>query len=305
MQHNNEQKNGVILGVLAYFMWGVAPVYFKLINQVPAAEILVHRVVWSFLLLVGIVFVIKKVDALKAILSSKRTMLILLGSATLLSFNWGMFIWAVNSNHILDASLGYYINPLLNILLGMVFLGERLRRLQLLAVLLAFSGVVIQVVSFGSFPIISFSLAMSFAFYGLIRKKVAVDSITGLLFESAVMMPFVLVYWALYASSPESNMLNNDWVVNSLFIGTALVTTLPLLCFVGAARRIQYSTLGFLQYIGPSIMFVLALLVYNEKVGMDRWVTFGFIWTALALYSWDSLRTYRKSKSATLAGLAK
>lgn len=299
MSQTADEKQGVTLGILAYLMWGVAPMYFKLIDVVPAPEILVHRVVWSFLLLVGVVFAIKKVDALMAILRDKRTMLILLGSATLLSFNWGMFIWAVNSDHILDASLGYYINPLLNVLLGMVFLGERLRKFQAIAVGLAFTGVLIQVVSFGSFPIISFSLALSFAFYGLIRKKVAVDSITGLLFESFIMLPFALVFWAMFADSAHVNLANNDWDMNTLLIGTSLVTTLPLLCFVGAARRIKYSTLGFLQYIGPCLMFMLALFVYGEEVGNDRWITFGFIWAALAIFSWDSLRTYRKTPAAT------
>lgn len=295
MSQTDDEKQGVIFGILAYLMWGVAPMYFKLIDEVPAAEILVHRVVWSFLLLMGVIFVIKKGEALMAILRNKRTMLILLGSATLLSFNWGMFIWAVNSGHILDASLGYYINPLLNVLLGVIFLGERLKKFQALAVGLAFTGVVIQLISFGSFPVISFGLALSFAFYGLIRKTVSVDSISGLLFESLLMMPFVLIFWLMYADSPYANMLDNNWSMNSLLIATSLVTTLPLLCFVGAARRIKYSTLGFLQYIGPCLMFMLAMFVYGEEVGNDRWVTFGFIWTALAIFTWDSVRTYRQS----------
>lgn len=295
MSQTNDEKQGVTFGLLAYVMWGIAPIYFKFIDMVPAPEILVHRILWSFLLMVVLIVAIKKVDAFLAILRNKRTLLILLGSATLLSFNWGMFIWAVNSDHILDASLGYYINPLLNVLLGVVFLGERLRKFQAFAFGLAATGVLIQIVSFGSFPIISLSLALSFAFYGLIRKTITVDSMTGLLFESLVMVPFALIYWLYFADSSSANMINNDWQLNAFLIGTSLVTTLPLLCFVAAARRVKLSTLGFLQYIGPCLMFFIALYGYGEEVGNDRWITFGFIWSALAIFTWDSLRTYRKT----------
>jgi chloramphenicol-sensitive protein RarD len=294
----NDEKHGVIFAVLAYLMWGIAPLYFSLIVEVPALEILASRIVWSFALLVIVILAIKQWGAVRAILKSKRTVLILLGSSTLLCFNWGMFVWAVNNGHVLDASLGYYINPLLNILLGAVFLGERLKRIQGFAVGLAFTGVLIQVTSFGSFPILSFCLATSFAFYGLIRKTVAVDSLPGLLIESCVMLPVALVYWIVFADSPTTNMLDNSMSLNMLLIGTALVTTMPLLCFIAGAKRIKYTTMGFLQYIGPSIMFFLALFVYKEDVGADRWVTFGFIWAALVIFSWDSFKSYRKPAAA-------
>jgi chloramphenicol-sensitive protein RarD len=294
MSAPSEEKKGVIFAIMAYVMWGLAPIYFKLIDEVGALEILAHRIIWSFIFLLVVIGIMKKWKDVRTILKNRRTTLILLGSSVLLCFNWGMFIWAVNSGHILDASLGYYINPLLNVLLGVMFLGERLKVLPGVAVVLATIGVLIQVVSFGSFPVVSFCLATSFAFYGLIRKTIAVDSLTGLLLESLVMLPLALIYWSFYAQSPAANMLTNDSTLNLLLLGTALVTTLPLLCFIAGAKRIQYSTLGFLQYIGPSIMFVLALVMYKEEVGIDRWVTFGFIWSALLIFTFDSLRGLRK-----------
>jgi chloramphenicol-sensitive protein RarD len=203
-----------------------------------------------------------------------------------------MFIWSVNNNHMLDASLGYYINPLLNVLLGVIFLPERLRRLQIIAVALAVTGVVIQVISFGSFPIIAFSLASSFALYGLIRKKLTVDTLPGLLIESLFMLPIALIYWFTLSSS-TSDLTANSIPLNVLLISAGIVTTLPLLCFIAAAKRLQYSTLGFFQYIGPSFMFILAVVFYGETFSLDRVITFGFIWSALALFSFDS---YRASK---------
>ena len=220
----------------------------------------------------------------------------LLLTSVLLGFNWGLFIWAVNSGHMLDASLGYYINPLFNVLLGILFLGERLKLFQGIAVGLAALGVVIQLVSFGSFPIIALGLATSFAIYGLLRKKMSVESLPGLLLESLVLVPIALVYWFFYVDSPSADLTANDWQLNVLLISAGIVTTLPLLCFTAAAKRLQYSTLGFFQYIGPSLMFCLAVFFYGETVGLDRLVTFGFIWTALALYTFDAIKQNKKKK---------
>ena len=291
----NEQKQGVIYATLAFIMWGVAPMYFKLIADIAAFEILMHRVVWSFALMVLVIAIIKKWDLVKAVISNSKTLIKLALAAILLASNWGLFIWAVTTDHILDASLGYYINPLLNILLGVMFLGEKLKKLQGIAVALATIGVLIQVVSFGSFPYIAVGLALSFSLYGLIRKTVAVDSLTGMLVESAIMLPVALTYWALFLHTPTANLFVTEWQLVLLLVGTGLVTTLPLLCFTAGARRIKYSTIGFLQYIGPSIMFVLALAVYDEQVGGERWVTFVFIWLALLLFSFDSIKQSRAS----------
>ena len=295
---NDQAKQGVIYAMLAYTMWGIAPIFFKQLQFMPSLEILAHRIIWSALLLVVIIGLRNNLHKVKAIFASRRQLSILFISASLLGFNWWLFIWAINNDHILDASLGYYINPLLNIALGMVFLKERLSKLQYAAVGLAVTGVAIQLVTFGSFPYIALSLAVSFAIYGLIRKTVSVDAMPGLLIESLVMIVPAFVYWFVFASSSATNLLDNTWTINALIVGAGLVTTAPLLCFVEAARRLNYSTLGFFQYIGPSLMFILAVFVYGEEFGQDRWVTFGFIWTALLVYSYASYRNIQKSKTS-------
>ena len=288
------KKQGVILALLAYGMWGVAPLYFKQIADIPSMEILVHRIIWSTLLLAIIIGIQKQWSHIRNALGTPRTASLLFLSASLIGFNWWLFIWSVNNDHMLDASLGYYINPLLNIALGMLFLGERLSRLQYTAVALAALGVIIQLVTFGSFPVIAFGLALSFAFYGLLRKTMAVDSVAGMLIESFLLVTPAAAYWWLAADSYAVNMLANPLSLNLWLMAAGLVTTLPLLCFVAAARRLNYSTMGFFQYIGPSIMFMFAVFVYDEQVGTDRWVTFGFIWSALVLYSLATLKGLKK-----------
>ncbi len=205
-----------------------------------------------------------------------------------------LFIWAVNNHHMLEASLGYFINPLVNILLGMIFLGERFRRLQWLAVILAFCGVLVQLWTFGSLPIIGLGLAFSFAFYGLVRKKIAVDAQTGMLVETLWLLPVAAIWLFGITDSPTSHMGENPWSLNLLLMAAGVVTTIPLLCFTGAATRLRLSTLGFFQYIGPTLMFLLAVTFYGEVPGKDKMVTFGFIWVALAVFIVDALYTQRR-----------
>jgi chloramphenicol-sensitive protein RarD len=288
-------KAGVILALAAYGMWGFAPIYFKLLTQLPATEILVHRIVWSVIILIGLVLVSGQGSKVKQALKNNRVLRILLVSGLLLAVNWLLFIWAINNDHLLDASLGYYINPLINVFLGRIFLAERLRTLQKTAVGLAVFGVCILVFSYGEIPWIALVLAVSFGLYGLLRKQVAVDSLPGLLIETVMMLPFAIVYWLFFASH-LSNMLTNTMSFNLLLIGAGIITTAPLLCFTAAARRIRYSTLGFFQYIGPSIMFLLAVFVYGEPLHEARLVTFGFVWLALLLFSFDSYRGYSQQR---------
>ncbi|MCQ8889462.1 EamA family transporter RarD [Pseudoalteromonas carrageenovora] len=300
MSMENEQRKGGIFACLAFFMWGLAPIYFKQIQHVSAFEILTHRVVWSVVFLVLVVSVLKYWDKVKRIVVQPKIMFMLLITSSILGFNWGLFIWAVNNNHMLDASLGYYINPLLNVLLGMLFLGERLRKLQGFAVFLAFAGVVLQLVSFGSFPVVAFSLATSFAIYGLLRKKLPVEALPGILLEALILLPVALIYWWVMAPTPTSDLVVNDWHTNALLISAGIITTLPLLCFTGAAKRLQYTTLGFFQYIGPSLMFMLAVVFYNEVFDAERVITFACIWSALAIFTWDSYHQSRKRKKAAI-----
>ncbi|MGI9919974.1 EamA family transporter RarD [Vibrio owensii] len=300
-EEQQRSRQGVLLAIGAYTMWGIAPIYFKSIAEVSPLEILSHRVIWSFFLLAALLHFGRHWRSVRDIIKNKTKMMFLVSTAILVGANWLIFIWAVNSNHMLDASLGYYINPLINVLLGMVFLGERLRKLQWFAVILAACGVLVQLIVFGSVPVVAIALAMSFGFYGLLRKKVSVEAQTGLFIETLVMLPAAAIYLLFIASSPTSNMLDNPMQLNTLLIAAGVITTLPLLCFTGAATRLKLSTLGFFQYIGPSLMFLLAVLIYGEPFTSDKAITFAFIWGALVVFSFDGLRNNRKSRKAARA----
>lgn len=288
-------RQGALLAITAYFIWGIAPIYFKSIQQVAPLEILSHRIVWSFFLLAGLIHVGRNWARVVHILRQPTTMLYLTITSLLVGSNWLIFIWAVNSGHMLEASLGYYINPLLNVLLGMVFLGERLRRLQWFAVVLATIGVGIQIALFGSVPLVAFSLAATFAVYGLLRKKVSIDAKTGLFIETLILFPVAAIYLLCFADSPTSDLSSNAWQLNALLVFAGVLTTLPLLCFTGAATRLRLSTLGFFQYIGPSLMFLLAVVVYGEEFALSKAITFAFIWGALVIFSIDGLVKSRRS----------
>ncbi|EPX4144459.1 EamA family transporter RarD [Vibrio vulnificus] len=300
-EEQQKARQGVLLALGAYTMWGIAPIYFKSLAAVSPLEILSHRVVWSFFLLAALLHFGRHWRTVRDVLTSKSKMLYLVTTAILVGANWLIFIWAVNANHMLDASLGYYINPLINVLLGMLFLGERLRKLQWFAVTLAACGVLVQLIVFGSVPIVAIALAFSFGFYGLLRKKVSVDAQTGLFIETLVMLPAAAIYLLFIADTPTSNMLANPSQLNLLLIAAGVVTTLPLLCFTGAATRLKLSTLGFFQYIGPSLMFLLAVLIYGEAFTSDKALTFAFIWGALVVFSFDGLRYRRNNRKTALS----
>ena len=288
-------RGGIIFAISAYTMWGIAPLYFRLIDHINADEILVHRVVWSTILLTLIVLLTKRWGNFIATITQPKIVMQLTISATFLAVNWFMFIWAVNNDHLLDASLGYYINPLFSVALGVVFLGERLRFWQLFAVGLAFIGVLIQLIMIGSLPIISLALAATFGTYGLLRKKMPLDSFVGLLIESLMMLPIALIYWLFFLQTTTTNMFENTMSLNTLLICTGIVTTAPLLCFSAATKRMTLTALGFFQYIGPSIMFVLATFYYEELLYFAKLITFACIWTALAIFSFDSVKARRKA----------
>lgn len=276
-------------------MWGIAPIYFKALAAVPPIEILMHRVVWSVILLAVLIVGLRHLKKVKAAMANKRVLVTLLAASTLLACNWFLYIWAVNNDYILEASLGYYINPLINVFLGRLFLGETLRMTQKVAVGIAVLGVAIMIFNFGYLPWIALTLAVSFSIYGLLRKQVAVDSLPGLFIETLFILPAAIVYWVFFATS-SSDLTSNSTSLNLLLLLAGVVSTAPLLCFTAAARRIRYSTLGFFQYIGPSLMFILAVVLYDEQLSTGRLVTFGFVWAALALFTYDSFKHYRKEK---------
>ncbi|MBN5264794.1 EamA family transporter RarD [Serratia marcescens] len=289
-----QTRQGIFFALAAYFMWGIASAYFKLIQQVSADEILTHRIIWSFFFMLALITLGRNWPKVRAACQNRKRLLLLAVTALLIGGNWLLFIWAVNNHHMLEASLGYFINPLVNVLLGMLFLGERFRRMQWVAVALAFTGVLVQLWQFGSLPIIGLGLAFSFAFYGLLRKKIAIDAQTGMLIETLWLLPVAAAYLFLFADSPTSHLSANPWSLNLLLVAAGIVTTVPLLCFTAAATRLRLSTLGFFQYLGPTLMFLLAVTFYGETIGQDKLVTFGFIWAALILFTLDALYTQRK-----------
>jgi chloramphenicol-sensitive protein RarD len=289
-------RSGVFNAIAAYFMWGIAPLYFKLLVELGAGEILMHRIVWSSAFILLLVLVTKKWAILVQLCKQPKVIAKLSISAVFLAFNWLLFIWAVNNDHLLDASLGYFINPLFNVALGMLFFSERLRKGQIIAVGLAIFGVLVQLITLGSLPLISLALASSFAIYGVLRKKMHVDSLVGLLVESLIMLPVAIIYWVYFIDSATANLLGNSSSLNFTLIMAGVVTTAPLLCFTAAAKRLTLSSLGFFQYIGPSIMFLLATFYFNEPLYMAEFITFAFIWSALALYSYDAYNNLKRQR---------
>jgi len=288
-----DYRRGLYYALAAFVLWGVAPAYFKLIQQVPPAEIIVHRILWSCVLMALVLGLSRRFVGWRHLRDNPRLLATLALTALLISGNWLTFVYAVNSGRMLDASLGYYINPLVNVLLAVLFLGERLRRLQAAAVLLALLGVVYQVYELGRLPWISLVLAFSFGCYGLLRKQVALDALNGLGVETALVAPLALIYFVQLYAQGQAQFGQVSLSLDALLIAAGVVTTVPLALFAAGARRLPYTTIGFLQYISPSIGIVLAVACYGEHFGPARAVTFGLIWLGLALFSWDAWRQQR------------
>lgn len=276
---------GVACSVGAYALWGVFPIYFKAVAAVPALEVLAHRIVWSVVLVAGLLSLQRGWPRLVRVFADRRLLLTLTASACVISVNWGVFIWAVAEGRILECSLGYYINPLVSVVLGVALLRERLRRLQWLAVAIAAIGVAIEVVSFGTLPWVALTLALSFAFYGLIRKTAPVDPVSGLFIETLLLSPAAAIFLGALAVQGEGAFLSQGLRIDVLLLLAGPITALPLLLFVAGAQRIRLTTVGLLQYIAPTGHFLLAVLVYNEPFTPVHLATFSFIWLALVIYS--------------------
>ena len=290
---SSQSKQGLIYGFTAYFIWGLAPVFFKLLQQVPTYEIIAHRIIWSLSLLIVIITVSRNWQGVLVIFSRPKTLMGLLLTSILVCSNWTIFIWAINHDHVLESSLGYFICPLTSIFLAVIFLKEHFRSLQWLALVLAAAGVMIQLWVFGSLPIVALGLALTFSLYGFFRKKIGVDAMAGLFFETLILLPFAFAY-LYFEGSATSSIFNNSMKLNLLLMACGAITTIPLLFFNAAAIRIKLSVMGLLQYCGPIMTFLLAVFVYHEPMGMDKWVTFGFIWVGVALFVWDSVHNNRQ-----------
>lgn len=293
---HNPQRAGLLAGVVAYLMWGVFPVYFKITGEIPPLEILSHRVVWAIPFAAFIILLRKQWPQVRQAIANKKTLGALILSALFIAFNWGLYIWAVQENQILQASLGYYINPLIFVLVGVVSFGEKLRRLQLIAVALATIGVIILTIYGGQFPWIAMSLALSFTAYGVIRKRTEVGSLPGLFIETSVLFLPSLAYLFWLQGKGSLHFTNVDPDMMALLVLAGPLTVLPLVAFAFAARRLRLSTLGFLQFIGPSLQFLMGVL-YGEKLTLGVLLCFGFIWTAAAVFVWDAAHTRLKSRA--------
>jgi chloramphenicol-sensitive protein RarD len=289
---------GALYAISAGTMWGLFPIYWKWLSRLPSAEILAHRVIWSTALYLAMLAILRRPISrfLSLFLDRKRRWPIIIGS-TLLTSNWLLYIWAVNSGHVLETSLGYFMNPLLSVFMGWLILKEKLSRLRWLSVAIAGIGVLLMTYYTGGIPFISLSLAGSFAIYGLIRKQISGDVIEVSAAEASIWVLPALAA-AIYFRSPAVATVSPSGLEIALLIGSGLVTGLPLLAFAQATKRLPLSSLGFFQYIGPSLQFLIGAYLYGEPLTPQKLQAFAFIWLALAVYSWDSFMMAKRASRA-------
>lgn len=296
MPHSSPSRPlaGLGAGFSCFLLWGALPLYFHLIgSEVSAWEILLQRMIWAAALLTLFIVATGRMGPVRQALGQRPLVLTLTVTALLISCNWGTFIWGVTHQHIVQTSLGYYINPLLNVILGLVFFKERLRPMQIVAIMLAAVGVMIMIIGFGKVPWISLILAASFGLYGMLRKKLDVDSITGLYIETMLLLPFALLWLGYLYQQGSAAFLLQDRLTDTLLIGCGLVTIIPLVLFTMAAHRLKLSTLGLIQYITPTLQLLTGVLIFGEAFTHDNAITFAFIWAGLMLYTFDMLYANR------------
>lgn len=294
---HNEKTAGVLYAVTAYILWGILPVYWKLINSVSSIEILSNRIVWAFVFTILIILVTKQWNELKFIAKDKEQMFYILIASILIAINWGLYIWAVNSDKIVDASLGYYINPLLAVALGVVIFKEKLSYWTGAALTIASIGVIIKTVQYGKIPWISLGLAISFGLYGAIKKSVKANSIVGLTLETAMLTPIAAAYIVSRQVSGVSAFSTEGTLAILLLIGAGVVTAIPLLLFASSAKRLPLSLIGFTQYISPTISLIIGIFVYNEGFTTVDMIAFCFIWAALIVYSFSQMNLAKSTKN--------
>jgi chloramphenicol-sensitive protein RarD len=291
----------VLLGLGAWTLWGFFPLYWPLLEPAGAVEILAHRVVWSVVIVAVVIVATGKGRSLRATVADRRKLLLLAVASVLITVNWGTYIWGVNNHHVVESSLGYFINPLVSVLLGVLVLGERLRRLQWAALALAAVAVLALTVEYGRPPWVSLVLAFSFGTYGLVKKKADAGAVESLVVETLVVSPVAVGYLVLLTATGASSFGGHGPGHVVLMMGTGLVTVIPLLCFGGAATRIPLSTLGLMQYLTPTTQFILGLTVFGEPMPPMRWAGFGLIWLALVLFTIETLRHHRHQLRAAPA----
>ena len=282
---NNQKVAGVLYVVVAYTLWGILPVYWKLIDSIFSIEILANRILWALVLMALMAAVTKQWGEVKLIVKNKKQMLYIFTASIIITINWGLYIWAVNSGKIVDASLGYYINPLLAVLLGVIIFKERLNTWTKSALVVASIGVMIKIIQYGEIPWISLGLAVSFALYGAIKKSVKASSVIGLTLETAMIAPVAAIYIAFRHVNGVGAFQTENTMILFLLIGAGAVTAIPLLLFASGAKRLPLSVIGFAQYIAPTISLTIGIFVYNERFTTVDLIAFGFIWAAIMVYS--------------------
>ncbi|MEV5159330.1 EamA family transporter RarD [Streptomyces sp. NPDC053728] len=300
MKGKNEQRAGLLYGIGAYGMWGLVPLFWPLLEPSGAVEILAHRMVWS-LGVVGIALLfLRRWAWIGELIRQPRRLALIAVAATVISVNWGLYIWSVNNGHVVEASLGYFINPLVTIAMGVLLLGERLRPVQWTAVATGFAAVLVLAIGYGQPPWISLVLAFSFATYGLVKKKVNMGGLESLAAETAVLFVPALGFLVWLGASGDASFLSGGAGHGALLAATGLVTAIPLVCFGAAAIRVPLSVLGLLQYLAPVFQFALGILYFHEEMPPERWAGFGLVWVALTLLTWDALRTARRTRAEAL-----
>ncbi|MET3986346.1 EamA family transporter RarD [Streptomyces sp. PvR034] len=301
MSTENEQRTGLLYGFGAYGLWGLVPLFWPLLKPAEAIEILAHRMVWSLVAVGLALLVMRRWGWIRALVGQPRKLGLTALAATVISINWGLYIWSVNHGRVVEASLGYFINPLVTIGIGVLVLGERLRRTQWAAVAVGFAAVVVLAIGYGRPPWISLVLACSFATYGLLKKKINLNGLDSLAAETALLFPPALGYLLWLTVQGRSTFTTGGVGHAALLASTGLVTAIPLVFFGAAAIRVPLSTLGLLQYLAPVFQFGLGVVYFHEAMPPERWAGFSLVWAALALLTWDALRTSRRSRAALAA----
>ena len=286
-------NKGVWYALGAFITWGLFPIYWKLLAGVPALQLLGHRIVWSFLLLLGIILAGRQIILLRDKLT-RRILLIYSVAAVLIAINWLMYVWAVGAGYIVETSLGYFINPLLSVLLGVLFLGERLRPFQWLPIGLAAAGVLYLTLAYGSLPWIALTLAITFGFYGLVKKMAPLGSLHGLTLETGILFVPALGFLLYSEFTGKGAFLHASPLIDVMLVGTGLVTVAPLLLFASAVQRIPLTTLGVLQYVNPTMQFLLGVVIFKEPFDQHRLIGFCAVWAGLILYGVEGFLTKRR-----------
>lgn len=288
-------NRGIWYGIGAYVLWGFFPIYWKLLHRVSALQVIGHRIAWSFIVLIIFIFVTKQWQEFRSAAFSAKNIAIYAAAGVLLSINWLIYVWGVNAGFIVETSLGYFINPLLSVLMGVIFLRERLRPTQWIPVVLATIGVIFLTVVYGRLPWIALSLAFSFGFYGLVKKIAPLGSLYGLTLETAIIFPIAVAYLIFAQATGTGAFLHNGISIDILLAGTAIVTTIPLLMFASAAKQIPLTMVGILQYIAPTLQFLIGIFIYKEPFDQARLIGFSIVWVALIIFWIENFMAGRTS----------